>query len=126
MQEIIKQETITKYEQKKSQNYQEEYDKIENYRADVLEDFQDKIDTISKQIKEIHNLMSQAANISEKWQYTSEIEKLRKTKRETEKQKQDKELELDIELNNLMQNYETQLEYKIDSSNLFIIKFIIV
>ncbi|MEN9391139.1 MAG: hypothetical protein RL017_436, partial [Pseudomonadota bacterium] len=119
LQQNAKQDAIARYEQNKSKDYQDEYDKIEYYRADISNDFIEEINVIDKQIRDTHNLMSQAANLSDKWQYTSQIEKLRGNKRSLEQEKQNKEYELGNELSELMQNYETQLEPKINSSNLF-------
>ena len=119
-------EAIAKYEQNKSKNYQDEYDKIEYYRNDILFDMQNNINAIDKQIKEIQNLMSQSGNLTDKWQYTSQIENLRSKKRLMEREKQDKDFELDKEMRELMQNYETLLKPNIINNNLFTVKFIIV
>ncbi|AUR51536.1 SNF2-related protein [Aquella oligotrophica] len=117
---------LAKFEQQKAQNFDDVYLQIENFRNDILADFNSQIEEIDGQIKEINKSIKQAVNIRDKVSLTGEINLLKSKKRKMIDNRQMRELELDDEIAELVQQYQTQLEPNIKASNLFSIKFKVI
>jgi 3-oxoacyl-ACP reductase-like protein len=119
-------QALSNFESLKAQNFDDEYTKIEYFRADVIEDFMLQLDEIDQQIKELNKKIKSAANVRDKVALTGEINQLKNKKRKLNEQKQAREQELDNEQVELAKHYQTQLEPAITASNLFTIRFRII
>jgi valyl-tRNA synthetase len=126
LQNINRNQALSNFESLKAQNFDDEYSKIEYFRADVIEDFMLQLDEIDKQIKELNKNIKLAANVRDKVALTGEINQLKNKKRKLNEQKQAREQELDNEQVELAKHYQTQLEPAITASNLFTIRFRII
>ncbi|HRG62636.1 MAG TPA: SNF2-related protein [Burkholderiales bacterium] len=119
-------QALSNFESLKAQNFDDEYSKIEYFRADVIEDFMLQLDEIDQQIKELNKNIKLAINVRDKVALTGEINQLKNKKRKLNEQKQAREQELDNEQVELAEHYQTQLEPAITASNLFTIRFRII
>lgn len=126
LQEQNRNQAIAKFEQHKAQNFDEVYLQIENFRNDILADFNSQIEDIDHQIKETNKSIRLAVNVRDKVALTGEINLLKNKKRKMIYNRQIKELELDDEIAELVQQYQTQLEPNTTADNLFTIKFKII
>lgn len=126
LQEKNRQKALQQYEKFKSDNFDEEYHKINFYQQNMLDDFDARIDEFNEQIKELNKQMRNTTNMQEKVAKTQEIAKINKKKRQLQEEKNQKEIDFEDNQSALIEQISQLLEPNIDVENLFTVRFEVV